>query len=361
MTRIIFCALETFSLIGGLQNFNRRVIRHLGRLSVARSASAAEVFLLRETNEGVPDMAGVNFNAPGQSRTRFVWLVLRNVIRCECLLLGHVNLLPLAFLAKFLRPSLLIVLFVHGDEVWNDPTHRAMRFYEPWLLKCVTRIASVSNYTAQRMADAFSVPKEKFCQFPNAVDVINCALPNFLDGPSVLSVTRMGHGDREKNIDKVLQAVSLILPDIPNLRYNIVGDGEMRPELEMHAKELGIADSVHFYGRVNDDALQQAYENATLFVLPSSKEGFGIVYLEAWQHGLPVICSVKGASSEIVSDGFDGFAVDPDNVSALAERMKLLLGDRSLAQLFGSRGREKVFARYLDTAFADRLEIILKK
>jgi phosphatidylinositol alpha-1,6-mannosyltransferase len=48
--------------------------------------------------------------------------------------------------------------------------------------------------------------------------------------------------------------------------------------------------------------------------LPSSKEGFGIVYLEAWQHGLPVICSSKGAPKEIVADGVDGFVVDPEDI-----------------------------------------------
>lgn len=59
--------------------------------------------------------------------------------------------------------------------------------------------------------------------------------------------------------------------------------------------------------------------------MPSNKEGFGIVYLEAWQHGLPVICSSVGAPSEIISDGVDGYVIDPTNVPALADRLHDLL------------------------------------
>jgi glycosyltransferase involved in cell wall biosynthesis len=93
--------------------------------------------------------------------------------------------------------------------------------------------------------------------------------------------------------------------------------------------------------------------------MPSSKEGFGIVYLEAWQFGLPVICSDQGASSEVVSDGLDGFVVDPANVSMICDRLQILLTQPALAKAMGERGRRKVDARFLDPMFQTNLNALI--
>lgn len=105
--------------------------------------------------------------------------------------------------------------------------------------------------------------------------------------------------------------------------------------------------------------LETAYAKATVFALPSSKEGFGIVYLEAWQHRLPVICSSKGAAKEIVEDGVDGFVVDPEDIGLLADRLKFLLSDPERAKAMGESGRRKVEAHYLDPAFRRNLDGII--
>lgn len=118
--------------------------------------------------------------------------------------------------------------------------------------------------------------------------------------------------------------------------------------------------NVRFHGRLSDTDLARAYDRASLFVLPSSKEGFGIVYLEAWQRDLPVICSIYGASSEVVTDGVDGFAVDPDDTPALTERMHSLLVDPERARAFGTAGHAKVEAQYLNPAFQKRLGTLLR-
>ena len=67
----------------------------------------------------------------------------------------------------------------------------------------------------------------------------------------------------------------------------IVGDGVLRPGLESLAAQIGVERSVRFLGRLADEDLKNAYARASVFAMPSSKEGFGIVYLEAWQFGLP--------------------------------------------------------------------------
>jgi phosphatidyl-myo-inositol dimannoside synthase len=129
----------------------------------------------------------------------------------------------------------------------------------------------------------------------------------------------------------------------------------LRAEFEALANDLGAGDSVKFLGTITDAAFDAAYARATVFALTSSKEGFGIVYLEAWQHGLPVICSSKGAPKEIVADGVDDFVVDPEDISMLADRLNLLLCRPELAKAMGDSGRQKVEANYLDPVFQQKL------
>ncbi|WP_159726779.1 glycosyltransferase family 4 protein [Methylosinus sp. Ce-a6] len=211
------------------------------------------------------------------------------------------------------------------------------------------------------MATEFRVPRSKFRLFPCAVDPV-CADEAKAPGPpTVLTVTRIGPGDREKNVDKALRAFALLSSQMPQAIYEIVGDGVLRGELEALARELGIAERVRFLGRVDDAGLRDAYRRASVFILPSSKEGFGIVYLEAWQWALPVICSTEGASCEIVSDGVDGFVVDPDNIDSLAEHMHFLLANPEVARTFGERGRRKVEENYLDGVFGERLKSLLNE
>jgi glycosyltransferase involved in cell wall biosynthesis len=165
--------------------------------------------------------------------------------------------------------------------------------------------------------------------------------------------------EREKNVHEMIAAVALLKGRLPNVKYEIIGGGPLRPELEALAEKLGVADSVKFLGQVGDNELQEAYGRASVFAMPSNKEGFGIVYLEAWQFGRPVICSVHGAASEIVADGVDGFVVDPADVKALADRLYTLLTQPDLAKAMGERGRLKVEQKYLNANFRVHLDKIL--
>jgi phosphatidylinositol alpha-1,6-mannosyltransferase len=159
----------------------------------------------------------------------------------------------------------------------------------------------------------------------------------------------------------MISAIADLKERLPGVKYEIVGDGGLRPELEALSNRLGLSDIVTFHGRLGDRELHEAYARASVFAMPSNKEGFGIVYLEAWQHGLPVICSSVGASSEIVSDGVDGYVVDPTNVSALADRLHQLLTEPELAKAMGERGRQKVERKYLNANFRLHLDAILEE
>lgn len=362
--RIVVCALETYSKIGGLQNFNRRVIANLAQRTLDRKERSPQVLLLRDQSAAIPSIAGIEITGIDNRLRFFLRALWAGAAQANLFIIAHRNLLPVAALVRCLRPSLPILLFVHGEDVWNDPRQdNKRRWYEAWFLRAVSQIASVSSFTAETMAREFNVPLAKFVLFPNAVDPLEEISPEVAkrEPATILTVTRLSLGDREKHVDKVIHAVAKLKESLPHIKYEIIGDGALRPELEALATNLGVADVVTFLGRVTDAELDAAYARATVFAMPSSKEGFGIVYLEAWLRGLPVICSKYGASKEIVADGIDGFVVDPADISMLTDRLHRWLSQPKTAREMGERGRRKVEANFLNARFRGNLDSIIDR
>ncbi|MCX6021620.1 MAG: glycosyltransferase family 4 protein [Chloroflexi bacterium] len=139
----------------------------------------------------------------------------------------------------------------------------------------------------------------------------------------------------------------------------LVGDGDLRPELEQQAAALGLTDRVRFAGAVQHDALPPYFAAADLVVLPSfPPESFGIVLIEAMASGLPALAhNIPGVRS-VITDGVDGLLAEPGNTADLAAKLDLLLGDAGLRTRMGEAGRRKVQERYDWRSIAARLETI---
>lgn len=360
--RIVFAALESYSMVGGLQQFNRRVVAALSSLADSAGATPPCVILKGDEPAHVSDRPErAVFQACGRSRVNFARRLSGAVPTADVLLLGHVNLLAFGFLAKLRNPRLKVVLFVHGHDVWGTPGTRPVRKWEPLLARKIDRIASVSSFTAKRMEKSFHLPAETFSIFPNAVDALTVApAAEGTRVPRILTVSRLAAHDGGKHHDTVLQALPRILEHVPEARYQIVGDGILRPGLEQISKDLGVSDAVIFSGRVSDDDLARAYAEASVFVMPSEKEGFGIVFLEAWQRGLPVICGTEDAAHEVVTDGEDGYAIHHGDANQLADKVISLLKDPALARRMGEAGRDKVASQYMMPRFTANLDQLLK-
>ena len=104
----------------------------------------------------------------------------------------------------------------------------------------------------------------------------------------------------------------------------MVGDGDDRARLETFTNTLGIAGNVRFHGAVDDAQLQSLLSNAHVFVMPSKKEGFGIVFLEAMAAGLPCIGANHGGTPEVVEHGKSGFLIEYGDHQKLAFYLRAL-------------------------------------
>ena len=147
------------------------------------------------------------------------------------------------------------------------------------------------------------------------------------DEPYVLYLGRLRE---DKGIDVLLRAFCLIKKGHPQVKLMIAGEGREKDNLTATAEKLGISRSVEFIGMVQGEQKINTLHEALMLVCPSRREAFGIVNLEAFASGIPVIASRVGGIPDIIQDGVNGLLVEPDDPAQLADRMDLLINDKAL-------------------------------
>ncbi len=268
-------------------------------------------------------------------------------VRPDVVLFLHTNLAQLAPLARALRPCSYIVS-TYGEEVWQrlSPAKRMA-------LQRATAIWSISKFTAEEMTSAQSLA-------PPSIRLIHPALePSWFaagagiasrrdwstsGGMRLLSVSRLVPEARNKGIDDVLRALPRALEDAPNLEYRVVGEGDDRTYLENLARQSGVAGRVTFTGAVTHVQLLEEYRNCDAFILPSEREGFGLVFLEAMAFSKPVIARQAAAAAEVVVHGETGLLVngEADLASAICDFAR----DPRRAWALGEAGRRRAEELY---------------
>lgn len=350
-----------FHAFGGIETFNRSLIHALDHIAAARGLRVRVFSLLDATDSpAVPLYAAsgrLQFRGFRGRRMRFALAACHAARSADVVIIGHANLLPLV---PLMNPSCKC-LIAHGIEVWKPlPRLQALGVAR------LDRILCVSAYTQREMMRLNRMPAARFRVFPNTLDPVYArARQPSLDraalglpaGPMLLSVSRLAPSERYKNVAAVIAALPEVLRHVPDAFYVIVGDGaERQPFLEL-ARRLGLASKVFLPGAVPDPLLPSYYAASDLFVLPSTKEGFGIVFLEAMEHAKPCIGARAGGVPEVVRDGVTGLLVDASDLPrALPRALLHLLTDPALRHAMGQRGREELECNFAFPRFRDRLE-----
>lgn len=157
------------------------------------------------------------------------------------------------------------------------------------------------------------------------------------NGPLVGMVGRLSW---KKGYQHALAAAALLRDRVPGLRFDVVGDGELRRELEDMARELGLADTVRFLGQRRD--VPELMRTFDCFVLSSVIEGMPNALLEAMALGRAVVTTSAGGSAEVVVDGESGLVVPPADASALANAVERVLRDAEFARRIAAAGERRV-------------------
>lgn len=364
---ILVLLTDLFDAKGGIQTFNRCLMKALNDISQKKGLKVI-IFALNDSNKlEIPKeyKSSVSLLYKGFSRNKF-YFVIRSLfegLNANKIIIGHmsyVSIVPLFF--SFKKPaSKILILF--GIEAW-----KRLNFIQKLSINKIDQILSVSQYTTDKMSSLNNLDLGKFLSFPNSLDPYYCNgdTPlksrkdlNLPDGNIILTVSRLDSSDKYKNIDLVINAMPDVLKIIPDVCYVIVGDGTDRKRLEQITNEINISDKVIFTGNVPDNLLNSYYSACDVFVLPSTNEGFGMVFLEAMYFSKPCI-SVKAAGvPEVIIDGKTGILCEPGNIKELSDSIIMLLKDKSLNVKLGSMGKERFDNEFSYTKFKERLENVL--
>lgn len=183
--------------------------------------------------------------------------------------------------------------------------------------------------------------------------------PEFPKGRVILTVGRWAAAERYKGTDELIHAVARLSSNIPDSQLVAVGGGDDLPRLRQIAVDVGIADRVHFFENLSREEVAACYANADVFALPSTGEGFGLVFLEAMAFAKPVVGVSCGGTTDVVEDGINGLLVPSRDAERLAQALERLLLDESLRAELGRRGGAIVRQKYQFDVFEAKLEEIL--
>jgi glycosyltransferase involved in cell wall biosynthesis len=168
----------------------------------------------------------------------------------------------------------------------------------------------------------------------------------------------VGRLSEEKGVRYFLDSLSLLNASGLRARALIVGDGPDAELLREYARTLGLQDSVIFAGFRKD--ILPVYAAVDCIALPSLTEGIPMVILEAFAHGRPVVATKVGGVPEVITDGRDGFLVEPCRPDLMAEKIMRLAGDRELRAELTARGRDTLLTRFDPVTWAQKIEDVYR-
>lgn len=236
------------------------------------------------------------------------------------------------------HPSALIL---YGIDAWKTMTGLRKR-----ILDDVDLCLSISQFTVD-LAHSYNpdFPETKILPLTledrTPQDEVDPALLEEVGEDFLLIVGRMAATEQYKGHDQLIEAMPIILQKHPQTRLVIAGKGDDMPRLQEKAASLGVAQNVIFTGFISEATLDALYTRCRALVMPSTREGFGLVYLEAMTRKRPCIALKNSAAQEVVADGETGILIDEQSAEAIAEAALTLLKDDALCQRLGETGYQR--------------------
>lgn len=355
--------------IGGIQEAGRLTVLALQKIASKwgwctkflslNDARGLQVLRVSETE--------VPFRGFRRSKTEFTWAALqlgRN--RTEIVVAAHPHLAVPGAQMKVLNPRLKMITVAHGIEVW-----RPLRWARRIAFRQSDLLLSPSRYTAEKVAQEQGIPESRIRRVPWPLnpEILRMAEhpgsiplpPGFPSGLVVLTVARLAASEQYKGVDKLIKAVARTRTEISNVHLVVVGGGD---DLARHislAASLQVTEAVHFFDKLSRDQIFGCYLYSDIFAMPSTGEGFGLVFLEAMAFGKPLIGALAGGIPDVIEDGVNGFVVRPGDLEQLCQALTVLLKNEQLRTECGAKGAEAVRTKFAFDKFCIELESILRE
>jgi len=283
------------------------------------------------------------FSFPSHKRIREIYKKERiDVIHCHvpsllalaCVLEARKIDIPSVATNHLLSETFFFNLFLNNREL-NGLFYKSLNFF----YNRVDTVICPSLYGARTLKNHGL--NTRTIVLSNGIDLSNFNpsldskqfLKEFRLDENTKKILYVGRLMKEKGLDVLLKAYSLVDSRIPDTKLIIVGKGYLQKDLEKLAEKLGLG-SVIFTGFISDTLLKQAYASSDIFVLPSYAEIQPLVLLEALAMGLPAIGTSIGGIPEMIINEWNGYIVNPGDCGGLAEKITKVLTDEELKERF---------------------------
>jgi phosphatidylinositol alpha-1,6-mannosyltransferase len=327
--RLLFLTLNTFSATGGIEKVCRAAAKALHEITHETTDEFSVLSMYDGTfdvdERYLPQHSFKGFNG---NRFRFMAEALQKGKRADTIIISHVNLLLAGYLVKLLSPKTKLIVIAHGIEVWKE--------WSGWrkkMLKAVDLFLPVSHFTGEKLATVHLIDSSK-------IIVVNNCLDPYLEKKSdpgkeknlrtkyglsstdfiLLTLTRLKFSEQYKGYDKVVRALAGLKNSYPNIKYVISGkyDDEEKERLDKIISKENLEDRIIFTGFIAEEDLSAHFSLSDVYIMPSTGEGFGIVFIEALFYGKPVIAGNVDGSVDALAKGKFGQLIDPENINEIA-------------------------------------------
>ena len=360
--------LRVFSATGGIEKVCRIAGKAIYEMTL-QWPTALQIFSMHDNSLDADDnkyFPSEMFRGFGARRIKFVIASVRAGLKSDIVIISHVNLLVIGWLIKKISPSKRVILFAHGIEVWEKLNKRKKR-----LLSCCYQIFSVSNFTCKKLHDLHGFPSEKCRVLNNCLDPF-LPLPSKVKNEQLLSkygfnkndkilfgLTRLSSKERYKGYDKVMEAMRDIKVSYPGIRYFLAGkyDYKEKKYLDTIKEKMDLNENVIIPGYIADKELGDYFSIADIYVMPSMKEGFGIVFIEAMYYGVPVIAGNLDGSADALCNGELGLLVNPLNANEIQHAIEKILANKTSH----TPNHDLLMQKFSYTAYKNNLEVMLRE
>jgi glycosyltransferase involved in cell wall biosynthesis len=327
---ILFLTLKTFSATGGIEKFNRAFCRALDELGNERGWDI-KVMSAYDRKPDEKYIGSKNFRGYASNRVKYFLAAVFAMRKADVIIYSHINLYSLMWIGRSLFPRKKSICLAHGREVWQSLT----RIQEVELVACHA-VWSVSRFTANILSSEKGVNPYRIYIFPNCLDPFFATAGSHVDPALlrkrfgihngekvVLSLARLADTEMSKGYDEVLRILPSLSRSVEGLKYVLAGkwDENEKKRITNLINALKLHNLVILTGFIEDFELEALYRCADAFILPSRKEGFGIVFLEAAWCGLPVTGGNRDGSTEALLEGQLGTLVDPESRVEMEEAL----------------------------------------
>jgi phosphatidylinositol alpha-1,6-mannosyltransferase len=326
--KVILFSLQTFSTTGGIQKMTRTLAHSLHFLS-QRNKWDFKLWSVYDSNNDLMQqyLPASNFEGFGKNRLSVVLRAVLTANKPDVIILSHINLAIIGLVIKMINPKCKVWLIAHGIEVW-----RPLSVFKKILLKRCDKIICVSTFTKQQMISRHQTDPALCTVLNNAVDPfmkmpLLFTKPGHLlkryrltgNEPILFTLTRLASTEQYKGHDQVIKVISQLKVKFPEIKYILSGQYDHKEEIRIQKliTEYKVDEQVILTGFIEEGELTDYFLLADLFVLPSKKEGFGIVFIEALACGLPVVCGNSDGSIDAICNGALGKAINADDLMEL--------------------------------------------